>query len=48
MSELNKYNKALEKKEEDKALVDSRKMTKEKFIANALIKPGCPPPSCYS
>jgi hypothetical protein len=43
VSELDKYDEALEKREEDKALVDSGKMTKEEFIANALIEPGCPP-----
>jgi hypothetical protein len=43
VSELDEYDKALEKREEDKALVDSGKMTKEEFIANALIEPGCPP-----
>jgi hypothetical protein len=36
VSELDEYNKALEKREEDKALVDSGKMIKEEFIANAL------------
>jgi hypothetical protein len=43
VSELDEYDEALEKREEDKALVDSGKMTKEEFIANALIEPGCPP-----
>jgi hypothetical protein len=33
MIELDKYDKALKKREEDKALVDSGKMTKEAFIA---------------
>lgn len=36
VSELDKYDKALKKREEDKALVDSKKITKEEFIANAL------------
>jgi hypothetical protein len=43
VSELNQYNEALEKREEEKALMDNGKMTKEEFIANALIEPGCPP-----
>ena len=43
---MDKYDEALEKREEDKALVDSGKMTKEEFITNALIEPGCP--SCSS
>lgn len=41
VSELNEYDRALEMREEDKALVDSGKMTKEEFIANALIESGC-------
>jgi len=36
VSELDEYDEALEKREEDKAIVDSGKMTKEEFIANAL------------
>ena len=43
VSELDEYDEALEKREKDKALVDSGKMTKEEFIANALIEPGSPP-----
>jgi hypothetical protein len=43
VSELNKYNKALEKREEDKALVDSRKIIKEEFITNTLIEPSSSP-----
>jgi hypothetical protein len=43
VSELDEYNEALERREEVKALVDSGKMTKEEFIANALIEPGCSP-----
>jgi hypothetical protein len=43
VSELDEYNKALEKREEDKALVDSGKITKEEFITNTLIKPSYPP-----
>jgi hypothetical protein len=42
VSELDQYNEALEKREEEKALMDSGKMIKEEFIANALIEPGCP------
>jgi hypothetical protein len=38
----------LEKREKDKALVGSGKITKEKFIANALIKPSCPLPCSSS
>ncbi|PVH78564.1 hypothetical protein DL98DRAFT_421966, partial [Cadophora sp. DSE1049] len=38
VSELNKYNRALEKREEDKALVDNGKIIKEEFITNALIE----------
>lgn len=34
--ELDEYDKALEKREEDKALVNSGKMIKEEFITNAL------------
>jgi hypothetical protein len=45
VSELDEYDEALEKREEDKALVDSGKMAKEEFIANALIEPGCSPRS---
>lgn len=37
--QLNVYGEALEKVEEDKALVDKGKMTKEEFIANALVEP---------
>jgi len=36
ISELNKYDKALEKREEDKALVDNGKIIKEEFITNTL------------
>ncbi|PGG96623.1 hypothetical protein AJ80_09802 [Polytolypa hystricis UAMH7299] len=43
VSELDEYDEALEKREEGKALVDSGKMTKEEFVANALMEPGCPP-----
>jgi hypothetical protein len=35
VSELDKYNEALEKREEDKALVNSGKTTKEEPITNA-------------
>jgi hypothetical protein len=31
---LDEYDKALEKRDEDKALVDSGKMTKDEFIAS--------------
>jgi hypothetical protein len=48
MSELDEYDKALEKREKDKALVDSGKMTKEEFITNALTEPGCPLSSSLS
>ena len=43
VSELDKYDEILEKMEESKALVDSGNMTKEEFIANALVEPGCIP-----
>lgn len=43
VSELDKYDEALEKMEEQKALVNSGKITKEEFISNALIEPSCPP-----
>ena len=43
VSELDEHDEAPEKMEEDKALVESGKMTKEEFIANALIEPGCLP-----
>jgi hypothetical protein len=36
VNELDEYDEALEKREEDKALVDGGKMTKEEFIANTL------------
>ncbi|KAH9222447.1 phosphotransferase enzyme family protein [Leptodontidium sp. 2 PMI_412] len=42
MEELDKYDEALERMEKEKALVDSGKMTKEEFIANALKGPGRP------
>jgi hypothetical protein len=41
VSELDEYDAALEKMEEEKAFVDSGKMTKEEFIAKALVEPGC-------
>ncbi|GIJ98285.1 hypothetical protein Aspvir_000401 [Aspergillus viridinutans] len=41
VSELDKYDRALEKVEENKALMDSGNMTKEEFIANALRESGC-------
>ncbi|KAK2757120.1 hypothetical protein FQN54_005090 [Arachnomyces sp. PD_36] len=44
VSELDEYDEALEKIEGNKALVDSGKMTKEEFIANALPDP--PVPRC--
>jgi len=37
VSNLDDYDEALEKMEEDKALVDSEQMTKDEFIANAQI-----------
>ncbi|OAT03176.1 uncharacterized protein BDCG_17964 [Blastomyces dermatitidis ER-3] len=36
VSELEEYDQALEKREKDKALVDSGMMTKEEFVANTL------------
>jgi hypothetical protein len=36
VSEMDEYEKALEKREQDRALVDSGQMTKEEFVANAL------------
>lgn len=47
MSELDEYDEALEKREDNKALVDNGKMTKEEFIANALSEPGSPPCSSF-
>jgi hypothetical protein len=44
VSDLDKYDEALEKIEESKALVDSGDITKEEFIANALTEPDCTPP----
>ncbi|XHG01534.1 hypothetical protein AWENTII_004912 [Aspergillus wentii] len=38
VNELDKYDEVLEKMEEKKALVDSGDITKEEFIANALIE----------
>ncbi|TAQ90749.1 hypothetical protein B7494_g929 [Chlorociboria aeruginascens] len=43
VSELDKYDEAFEKREKDKVLVDSGKITKEEFIDNALTEPSCPP-----
>ncbi|QRD91634.1 hypothetical protein F9C07_5680 [Aspergillus flavus] len=40
VDELDKYDKASEKMEEKKALVDSENITKQEFIANALIEAG--------
>ncbi|RAK99711.1 uncharacterized protein BO80DRAFT_456414 [Aspergillus ibericus CBS 121593] len=40
MNELDKYDEALEKIEETKVLIDSGKMTKQEFIARALIGSG--------
>ncbi|OKL55256.1 hypothetical protein UA08_09477 [Talaromyces atroroseus] len=40
VGQLDEYDDALEKREKEKAFVDSGKMTKEEFIANALIEPG--------
>ena len=45
VSELDKYDKALEKREEDKLLVDSGNMTREEFIENTTTEPGCLRPS---
>lgn len=41
VSQLDKYDCALDKMEEDKELVDSGKMSKEEFIANALKESNC-------
>jgi hypothetical protein len=41
VSELDKYDRALEEVEENKALMDSGNMTKEEFIAKALRESGC-------
>ncbi|TQB74590.1 hypothetical protein MPDQ_004439 [Monascus purpureus] len=41
VKELEKYDEALQKMEESKALIDSGKMTKEEFIAKALMEPCC-------
>ncbi|GAB1209328.1 hypothetical protein APSETT445_008100 [Aspergillus pseudonomiae] len=38
VKELKKYDEALEKIEENKALMDSGKMMKEEFIAKALME----------
>jgi hypothetical protein len=43
VSDLEKYDEALEKLEENKALMDSGQMTKEEFIANARIEPDSNP-----
>ncbi|KAL4985841.1 hypothetical protein BDW68DRAFT_164298 [Aspergillus falconensis] len=40
ISELDKYDKDLEKLEDKRALVDSGNMTKEEFVANALLELG--------
>lgn len=40
--ELDKYDEALERMENEKALVDSGKMTKDEFIANSLKEHGHP------
>jgi hypothetical protein len=40
LSELEDYDEALEKREEEKALMDSGKLTKEEFIVNALRESG--------
>jgi hypothetical protein len=40
VKQLDEYDEALEKMEEEKALVDSGKMTREAFIANALALTG--------
>ncbi|KAL3474560.1 phosphotransferase enzyme family protein [Aspergillus californicus] len=48
VSELERYDEALEKIEDEKGLVDSGNMTKEEFIANALIDWGCIPCSSFA
>ncbi|WEW59263.1 hypothetical protein PRK78_004732 [Emydomyces testavorans] len=45
VSELDEYDEALEKREEDKALMYNGKITKGEFIANTLMEPGSPPVS---
>lgn len=45
-SELDQYDDALEKMEERQALVDSGNMTREEFIASALMQSGSVP--CFS
>ncbi|QKX61138.1 uncharacterized protein TRUGW13939_08285 [Talaromyces rugulosus] len=42
LGELDRYDAALEKLEGDKELVDSRRMTKEEFIAKAIEEHNCP------
>ncbi|KAI9035681.1 uncharacterized protein KD926_003125 [Aspergillus affinis] len=44
VSELDKYDEVLEKLEDKKALVDNGSMTKEEFIAAALVDSGYTPP----
>ncbi|PLB52195.1 phosphotransferase enzyme family protein [Aspergillus steynii IBT 23096] len=48
VSELDKYDEALEKMEETKELVDSGKITKQEFVDKALIELGCSPCSSLS
>ncbi|RDW67225.1 phosphotransferase family protein [Aspergillus mulundensis] len=43
VSDLDNYDKALEELEDKKALLDSGKITKEEFVANALIDSGLVP-----
>lgn len=43
VSELDKYDEAVEKMEEKKTLMDSGGITKKEFIAKALIELGCIP-----
>jgi hypothetical protein len=45
VAQLDEYDEFLERREEDKALVDSGNMTKMEFINNALIEPSCLPRS---
>jgi hypothetical protein len=43
VSESDKYDEALEKMEENKALMESGNMTKKEFIANTVEESGCKP-----
>lgn len=45
INELDNYDEALEQMEEKKALMDGGKITREEFLANALMEPWCSPSS---